>query len=295
MLKIKFGPHADRVPLSWMVGRMRQRIQSRKSGGEKLGYLKGSLQVLLNALLAKLSQMGVVLHNKSRVDQIEFQDGKISSLLCGAKSFKADKYLFTIPSPHLAPLFSQGNLQFSKALAKQAYFGAVCTILTLTEPLTNIYWLNIADPDYPFGGIIEHTNFISPQHYNNKHIVYLSRYFSHQEEIAKLPDNQIKELMLNALWKMFPQYNKANLLQVRVFKTRTAAPVCDLNYSSSVLNMQSSIPNAYLCNMQHVYPDERSTNNSIRIAAEACITMNLGGDQIPRGLSLSGQIGTKAH
>jgi protoporphyrinogen oxidase len=57
MLDIKFGPYANDVPLSWMVGRMRQRVNSRRRGSEKLGYLDGSLQVLLDALLAELRRI----------------------------------------------------------------------------------------------------------------------------------------------------------------------------------------------------------------------------------------------
>ena len=35
MLNIKFGPYANQLPLSWMVGRLRQRLGSREKGNEK--------------------------------------------------------------------------------------------------------------------------------------------------------------------------------------------------------------------------------------------------------------------
>ncbi len=40
LLNIKFGLYAKEIPLSWMIGRMRQRVNSRKKGSEQLGYLK---------------------------------------------------------------------------------------------------------------------------------------------------------------------------------------------------------------------------------------------------------------
>jgi hypothetical protein len=43
--------------------------------------------------------------------------------------------------------------------------------------------------------------------------------------------------------------------------------------------------------MAHVYPDERSANNSIRIAAEACKVMGISAEIIPQNASLSGKIG----
>jgi protoporphyrinogen oxidase len=34
LLRVKFGPYADKTPLAWMVGRMRQRVNSRRGGKE---------------------------------------------------------------------------------------------------------------------------------------------------------------------------------------------------------------------------------------------------------------------
>jgi hypothetical protein len=53
------------------------------------------------------------------------------------------------------------------------------------------------------------------------------------------------------------------------------------------------VEDVYVANMAHIYPDERSTNNSIRIAAEACKTMGLPIPEVPYGSSLSGKIGFK--
>jgi hypothetical protein len=43
--------------------------------------------------------------------------------------------------------------------------------------------------------------------------------------------------------------------------------------------------------MMHVYPDERSVNNSIRLASEACKVMGIESDFIPKGSSMSALIG----
>ncbi|MGB0178138.1 MAG: FAD-dependent oxidoreductase, partial [Owenweeksia sp.] len=77
LLNIKFGPFADVVPLSWMVGRLRQRMNSRKGGDERLGYLEGSLQVLLDALVAQLTEMGVEFHTQSPVQSVEIENDKL--------------------------------------------------------------------------------------------------------------------------------------------------------------------------------------------------------------------------
>ena len=291
MLKVKFGSFAREVPLSWLVGRMRQRIQSRKSGAEKLGYLNGSLKVLLDSLLSKLNELGVMLEADSAVTAINGQE-RIEQIKVGEKTFEANRYLFTIPSPVLGRLLKPVSRKMSNQLLSQKYFGAACLILSLERALSDIYWLNMADQSSPFGGIIEHTNLIPSAEYGGRNIVYLSRYFSSEEEFSNLNDEAMKSTLLKGLEQRFPESFKSNeILESFLFRTNTAAPVCDLNFSKRVIPMKTGLDGLFLANMQHVYPDERSTNNSIRIAAEACKCMGLGRDEVPRALSLSGQIG----
>ena len=52
-----------------------------------------------------------------------------------------------------------------------------------------------------------------------------------------------------------------------------------------------TIDNLYIANMMHVYPDERSVNNSIRLAAEACSVMGINSKFVPKGSSISAIIG----
>lgn len=291
LLDIKFGPFAENVPLSWMIGRLRQRMNSRKGGDEKLGYLDGSLQVLLDALLAKLNELNVTLIKDARVQKINFNKLHIQSISTANGEYTGDQFLFTIPSPYLGQLVKYDHPGLSEQLLKIAYFGAVCTILELDRPLSSIYWMNIADDGFPFGGIIEHTNLIPSSKYNGVHIVYLSRYFAMHEPIATISNDEIKNIMIDALPRVYKNFDKSCIRNVHIFKTNTAAPVCDLNFSEKILHCKTSIENFYVANMSHVYPDERSANNSIRVAAEACRVMGINTEDVPKNTSLSGKIG----
>jgi protoporphyrinogen oxidase len=291
LLKIKFGPYTSKVPLAWMIGRLRQRMNSRKNGDERLGYLEGSLQVLLEALLKKLIDLKVELVSSSPIDKINFKGNDISSLMSSTKEYIGKNYLFTIPGIHLSKMLINEHPEFAKKLSQITYFGAICVILELNRPLSKIYWLNIADANFPFGGIIEHTNFISPEKYNGSHIAYLSRYFGMDEKIASMTEEEVKELMISKLHKIYPEFDKSWLKNVFVFKTNTAATVCDLNFSKKVPNCKTSIGNMFIANMSHVYPDERSTNNSIRIAIEALKQLDINSDYSGKTNSLSCKIG----
>ena len=291
MLEIKFGPFASKVPLSWMIGRLRQRLNSRKNGNEKLGYLDGSLQVLLDTLLKKLREMDVELVSDLPIDKINFNGSEISSIMTADKKYIGKNYLFTIPGTYLSKMLVNDYPEFALSLSEIKYFGAICVILELHKPLGNIYWLNIADDNFPFGGIIEHTNFIDKEKYNGSHIAYLSRYFAMDEIIATMSEKEVKEAMVNHLYKIYPDFNSSWLKNVFIFRTNTAATVCDLNFSKKVPNCKTKIGNMFIANMSHVYPDERSTNNSIKIAIEALKLLGINTDFSNNTNSLSCKIG----
>ena len=292
LLDIKFGPYASEIPLSWMVGRMRQRLSSREKGEEKLGYMRGSLHVLLQRLLAELRKLGVRLLNEHAVSDVEMTNGCIKKIVTKQGDlFEANKFLFTVPTNLIAKWLEKSALSLSNLLSKTEYFGAVCVILEMNNKLSDTYWLNVADKGFPFGGIIEHTNLIDSSNYNGKHIAYLSRYFAKNEEIAKMDSAAIQELMLPCLKKIYPKFSLEQIENVFVFKTNTAATVCDLNFSKKVPPCKTDIEGLYIANMNHIYPDERSTNNAIRVAAEACASMGFSKIKVPKNASLSAQIG----
>jgi protoporphyrinogen oxidase len=290
MLKIKFGPFYDQVPAAWMIGRLRQRMGSREGREEMLGYLEGSLSVLCKTLVARLRTLEVRLHTNTPAKRLEMSKGQLTAVYSTDKKFEAQKVLFTIPTSSLHPLLTDTDERFSNQLKAIRYCGALCAVLVSKQPVSHIYWLNVADPGFPFGGVIEHTNFIDPEKYQKKHIVYLSRYFSADEEIASQGDETIKEQMLSGLRSLNPGFPGTNREDIFIFRTDTAATVCDLHFSRKIPQCKTPIKNMYIASMPHIYPDERSCNNSIRIASEACKVMELNCPTIPHGPSLSGQV-----
>jgi protoporphyrinogen oxidase len=290
MLKVKFGPFYDQVSAAWMIGRLRQRMNSRRGTEEMLGYLSGSSDILCKALVDRLRTMGVALHRNMPATKLEMQGNHLTAVCSGDNKFESQTFLFTIPTTAIHPLLKNCDEPFAARLKAIEYCSAVCVVLVSKQPLSCIYWLNVADPGFPFGGVIEHTNFIDPATYGNKHIVYLSRYYSDREEIAAQNDQTITRLMLRALRTLSSSFLETNLEDVFIFRTDTAATVCDVNFSKKIPDCRTHIRNMYIASMPHIYPDERSCNNSIRVAAAACKVMGVNCPAIPRGPTLSGQI-----
>jgi protoporphyrinogen oxidase len=291
LLDIKFGPYSGQVPLTWMIGRLRQRMNSRKAGVEQLGYLSGSLKVLLDAILDHLTKAGVQLVSEAPVTELIIENNQVKGVKTDKGTFMGDQVVLTIPSPPAVKLLKPHHEALANKVGEIKYFGAVCTILELDRKLSDIYWLNVSDEGYPFGGIIEHTNFIPPEHYEGRHIVYLSRYFAPEEPIAKMDSEEIKALMIPPLKKIYKDFDEKWIQKVHVFKTMTAAPVCDLGFSKKIVDVDLPIDGLYLVNMTHLYPDERGVNNSIRLATETCRIMGIPSDFVPKGFAMVGEFG----
>ena len=292
LLEIKFGPYHDRVPIAWMIGRLAQRMQSRQAGEERLGYLEGSLHTLRERLLQRLREMGVELVSDAPIESLEIPHGRLQAVQTPKGRFADGDFIATLPTTYLAPLLqAAGATSLAASLSKIEYFGAVCGILEMKKPLGRHYWLNVAEPGLPFGGIIEHTHFIDPEVYGGKHIAYLSRYFASEEEIASMDEEPLRELFLAGVSKVYPHFRREDLSQFHMFRTRTAATVCDLRFSEKVPDCKTGIHGLYLSNMAHVYPDERSVNNSIRVACETLRVMGHDSSMVPKGRSLSGLLG----
>src|SRR6185369_5017648 len=81
-----------------------------------------------------------------------------------APSFATLKFVNELPADYVAKM------------NEAKYMGAVLLILKLKQQMTPWYWLNIADRSMPFVATIEQTNFIPPEVYNNKRIMYVSNY-----------------------------------------------------------------------------------------------------------------------
>ncbi|MFC1671125.1 FAD-dependent oxidoreductase [Spirochaetota bacterium] len=291
MLDIKFGTYSNEVPVSWMIGRLSQRMNSRDGTEESLGYIRGSMQTLTDEIKRELEKNNVKIITNAEVIDLRIEHNELKEIITSKNNFNNCHFLFTIPTSNIAKLVRKNNMPYADKLSEIEYFKALCLILVLKNKLSNIYWLNIADEGYPFGGIIEHTNFINPGEYNGLHISYLSRYYSKKEALSNMNNSEIEEIMMKGIKRIYPDFKLSDVLDLYMYKTDTAATLCDLNFSGKVPKCKTPIGNMYIASMPHVYPDERSCNNSIRVAAEACRVMGMDSSFVPYGSSLSGKIG----
>jgi protoporphyrinogen oxidase len=293
LLDSKFGSASNRIPLAWMAGRLRQRAKSRKFGKEKLGYLDGSLQRLVDTWLNALQQMGVEVTTGVGVESILINEDRVAGVITNGTPIESDVVVSTLPTPILSDLIRPINRSYADDLSSMTYLGAICTVLSLKHQLLPAYWTNVTEPGFSFGGIIEHTNFVSPTHYGNRHLVYLSRYLETTNSLWSMTDAEIQDLQLAELERITGRDIQSELDKCWVFRAKYAATLTDIGFAEKIPSVKSPLPGLFVASMCHIYPDERSVNNSIRVAAETVRVMGYPeiADTVPVGLSLSGSFG----
>ena len=128
------------------------------------------------------------------------------------------------------------------------------------------YWLNINDSSFPFVAVVEHTNFIEKEKYNNKYILYVGGYYKTINKIFIKTEKDLVKEFIFFLKKINPQYDfSKNISKYWVFKDYYSQPVVSLNYSKTIPKIKTNIENVYWGSLHHVYPQDRGINYAIEL------------------------------
>ncbi len=193
------------------------------------------------------------------------EDGRVTAVLSGERAFEADMVINTTALP-LAEKLLRGHVSegYGSELLKIDYLGNVCLTLILKHSLSDTYWLNVTDPDFPYVGVIEHTNFEPSDSYDGQHIVYLSKYLPTDDSLYRMSDDEVLAFSLPHLKRMFPHFKEDWIVQHYVYRAEYSQPVVGLQYSKLIPDQQSPLDNLMLCSMAQIYPEDRGTNYAIR-------------------------------
>jgi protoporphyrinogen oxidase len=265
LLYQKFAEDGDEVAMVWLWGKLRLRGTSRsRSGlGECLGYMNGSFARLVAALQERLEALGVELHLKQPVQRIDRGPDDLVVRTRGG-AHRAARVLVAAPVTDYLEI--AGHLldpSEAAGLGSLRATGALCTVLELEHSLTPYYWLNIADPEMPFGGLIEHTNYIPRQRYGGRRILYISNYMFPDHPLYRAPKREVLAAYLPALATINPSFDESWVIDSHHFRADYAQPVVTLGYREQIPPQRASVPGLYLCTMAQIYPEDRGQNYAI--------------------------------
>lgn len=267
-LDAKFGRYQSEVAMVWFWGKIWLRTTSRKSPleQEKLGYIRGSFNVLIDALVNAARTQGAVLHSGAGPSKLEQNPDETWKMIFDDGATETyDRVIVTAPSPIMSRLVPALPDDYRARLNGLTYEAAAVALLQLSQPLSDVYWLNIADPELPFTGVIEHTNFMPSSDYGNKHYVYLSKYLETDHSYFTMSEEELIETYIPFLKRINPNFDRSWIEKWWVFRERAAQPIVTLNYSQKLPSHRTPLANLYLANTSQIYPEDRGTNYSVRL------------------------------
>lgn len=270
LLHQKYGARAKDVGAVWLWGKVALRTRSRdKTGlGERLGYMRGSFGRGIEAVTGRLLARGGELRAARPVRLLQRDAGGFTVEARG-ETEAFDLVLSTVAIPELLRLVPQLPEETRRVWERVAYTHALCPVLELDRSITGYYWTNVADVEMPFGGVIEHTNYVPKERYGGRTVVYLSDYVLPEDPKWRMRDEELWAAYLPALARLAPALEKAAVLSRRVFRAEYAQPIVPPGYSAIRPPLRTPLRGLYSAAMAQIYPEDRGQNYAVKMGREA--------------------------
>ncbi|MDD5557153.1 MAG: NAD(P)/FAD-dependent oxidoreductase [bacterium] len=263
LLRLKFGGSYDRIPAAWIWGRIHPRARSRSRGGmrEELGYLDGGFERMIERLKEEIVARGGVLREGVPVTGVIAEGGAVRGVLAGGTEAAFDAAVCTVPIPEflkIAPPLPGADRARLEGIDYQA---VVCLVMECRESISPVYWLNVSDPRITFGGLIEHTNFIPPERYGGRRIVYLFNYVDADDPLWRMDADSYFRAHEASLRLVNPAFRREWVERTHLFRARHGTVVYTLGYRDRMPPFETAVRGLSLVNTSQIYPYDRNMNN----------------------------------
>ena len=302
LLRGKFGDRADDISMAWLWGKltMRRKLEGKEARQELLGYPRRSWEPLFDALRERIEARGgrVLIDRPAarlRARRRGLRGHRRRARLVPARprprapSSPTARPSATTPSSRPCPTTSSRGLldddladaigpEYLGRLERIEYHTALCLLLELDRRFSPFYWTNIADPELPFVGLVEHTNFVEPERYDGRRFLYVANYLAPGDELLELDADALLERYTPGLRKVNPGFERSWVRERWLHREPAAQPIVTVGYRERIPPLQTGVPHLVLANTTQIYPEDRGTNYAVRLggdAAEALLSRDL--------------------
>jgi len=269
----KFGPFYKDVNMAWMWARIKARTT-------RLGTFEGGFQKFADMFAEKLQEMGVELRLGVSVKFIKKKQAGGLSIDAGDGVETFDQVLVTTSPNLMAKMCPNLPEEYLKGLLELNSMGAVVMVLSLKHQLSRdgYYWFNLPkEAGFPMLALVEHTNYVSKEHFGGDHVMYAGDYLELGHEYFSLSDDELLKIFIPAFKKINPEFSREWINKVWVNKTHYAQPVPLVDHSKNIPAIKTPIDGLYFASMSQVYPWDRGTNFAVEIGRKAAKMMVTGG------------------
>jgi protoporphyrinogen oxidase len=260
LLEGKFGPHTGEVNMAWLWARLKAR-------SFQLGYFVGGFQAFADALLDRVRRMGVTVTLGTPIAALDqLPNGGWRVAPASGEPAEVDIVIVTGSPGLLGKLAPQLPPSYLGQLKGLRSMGAVVMTLALTQPLTdNLYWINMPKGEFPFLALVEHTNFVEPEHYGGDRLIYCGDYLDPSHEYFRLSEDELLERFLPALKIVNPRFERSWVRRFWLHREPYAQPIVPVNHSRNIPPLATPLPGLFWASMSQVYPWDRGTNFAVEL------------------------------
>lgn len=271
LIRSKLGDAAARTSAGLIWATIKRLYGARRgaANAERLGALEGGISVLQGAAEKRLAELGVDVRTETPVEHLSLREKQIT-LSTRQKTQAFDKVLLTVPGPEIAKMIrDETSAKDWRGILETEYLGVVCVLLILRRPLSPYYVINLLDKSLPFTGIIETTNILSPESFGGRRLVYLPKYVSQDDPLAKTPEARVIDTFIHSLKKIFPDLDKDDILHSRVFRELYVQPIRRPGFWEWPAGFRTPLPGVYLANSSLIKNSTLNNDAVLELAREA--------------------------
>jgi protoporphyrinogen oxidase len=149
------------------------------------------------------------------------------------------------------------------------YHTALCLLLEVDRQFSPFYWTNVADPELPFVGLVEHTNFIDRSRYDGRRFLYIANYVEPGHELLALDPDALLDAYTPGLRKVNPGFDRSWVKARWRFTEPAGQPIVTVGYHERIPALETGVPGLVLANTTQIYPEDRGTNYAVRLGDDA--------------------------
>jgi protoporphyrinogen oxidase len=236
---------------------------------EELGYIEGGSQVVLEGLGRDFADRGGRVVLRAPVEQILFEDGRVTGVKVGGETLLADVVVSTVTTSRFRQLAKGLDGDYVRRLERIPTIGIFCLFLRLSQRVTPFFWVNANDRRVPFAGMIEYTNLNPLPELGGDRVLYVPQYLSADDPRYAQDDDVVLRAYTDALALVNPAFDRKWVKFWAVFRDRYAQPICLTDYRTTTPEIQTPVPNLMLTDSCQLHPHDRTISGSFGLGLQA--------------------------
>lgn len=259
----KFYNLSDQISAAWIWARIRRIGRSRFNlMHEKLGYLEGGSETLLNAMKNFIEDHGGQFFLNTPIQQVKIKDQKVLGIKVNGKDKVYDEVICTIPIPYVSKIIPDLPGDIINQFKSIQNVAVVCVIAKLKQTVSPYFWVNVNDNDMDIPGFVEYSNLMPMEH----PIIYVPFYMP--QHLKKFNDND--DIFIKKVKSYLMQINSKlcddDFIDLHVSRYLYSQPVCPPQFLNMLPPIDCRVRGLKVADTSYYYPEDRGISESFKFA-----------------------------